>query len=192
VSRAVVVLPVPPSALPALEPCLEHLVAAADEASAAGIPTTLVLATSADPVDLLPLLADWAPLVALLEDVELTVDHHPAAVTGGEELRELTARALGPLLADPAGTVVLTTTSEVGVGPGWIAEHVRHHRAGAVASTGPVRGVEGPHEPAANLAVRADLLPSGALAPGGWRQVHLVHAVTPVVATFRVMLPAFP
>ena len=199
-SRALVLLPVPPADLPALEPCLEHLVAAADEASAAGIPTSLVLATSADPAALAPLLTEWAPLVALLDDVDLTVARHPGVVTSRAELRGRTARALGPF-ADPGATVVLTTTCDVGVGPGWITEHVRHHRAGAAASTGPVRGTGPVHEVAANLAVRADLLPAGALTgtlTGTLTEVltgaghHLVHSVTPVVATFRVMLPASP
>lgn len=192
-SRALVLLPVPPADLPVLEPCLEHLVAAADEASAAGIPTSLVLATSADAAALAPLLAEWAPLVALLDDVDLIVEHHPGTVVSRGELRERCARAL-PALADPAGTVVLTTTCDVGVGPGWIAEHVRHHRAGAVASTGPVRGTGDVHETSANLAVRGDLLPVGALSPGGPHTTGrpLVHALTPVVATFRVMLPASP
>ncbi|MBB2900282.1 hypothetical protein FHR75_001070 [Kineococcus radiotolerans] len=195
VSRALVLLPVPSADLPGLEPCLEHLVAAADEASAAGIPTSLVLATSADPADLAALLAEWTPLVALLEDVDLTVDLHPATAASREELRERGTRAL-TALADPAGTVVLTTTCDVGVGPGWIAEHVRHHRAGATASTGPVRGTGDVHETTANLAVRADLLPAGAFLPGGPHVPgaghRFVHALTPVVATFRVMLPASP
>lgn len=192
VTRAFVLLPVPSSDLAALEACLEHLVAAADEASAAGIPTTLVLATSCDPTVLAPVLADWAPLVALLDDVELTIDHHPGEGSSRGELRELTARALAALVVDPVEAVVLTTTCDVGVSVGWITEHVRHHRAGAKASTGPVRGSEGPHETGANLAVRADLLSAGALAPDGWQQIHLVHAVTPVVATPQVILRAFP
>jgi hypothetical protein len=195
VTRTVVLLPVPAGDLPALDACLEHLVAAADEASAAGIPTTLVLATSCDADALAPVLGDWTPLVALLDDVELTVDHHAGDVGDAAsrgELRELTARTLAALVVAPAEVVVLTTTCDVGVSVGWIIEHVRHHRAGAKASTGPVRGSEGPHEPGANLAVRADLLSTGALAHDGWRQVHLVHAVTPVVATPQVILRAFP
>lgn len=192
VTRAFVLLPVPSPDLAALEPCLEHLVAAADEASAAGTPTTLVLATSVDPASLAPVLREWIPLVALLDGVELSVEHHPGAGCSRDGLRDLTARGLAARVVDPQETVVLTTTCDVGVSVGWITEHVRHHRAGAGASTGPVRGATGPHEPAANLAVRADLLPAGAFAPGGWRQVHLVHALTPVVATPQVILQAFP
>ena len=192
VTRAVVLVPVPPADLRALDACLEHLAAAADEASAAGIPTTLVLATSCDAPTFAPLLSEWGPLVDLLDDVELTVDHHPGDARSRGELRALTAGALAALVVDPAEVVVLTTTCDVGVSVGWITEHVRHHRAGARASTGPVRGSAGPHEPDANLAVRADLLSAGALAPDGWRQVHLVHAVTPVVATPQVILRAFP
>ena len=191
VTRAFVLLPVPACDLAALEASLEHLVAAADEASAAGIPTTLVLATSLDPATLAPVLADWAPLIALLDDVELSIDHRPAA-TSRAELRELTGHAVAALVAEPAEAVVLTTTCDVGVSVGWITEHVRHHRAGARASTGPARGCQGPHDPGTNFAVRADLLATGALAPDGWRQLHLVHAVTPVVATQQVILRASP
>jgi hypothetical protein len=192
VTRAFVLLPVPASDLGALDACLEHLVAAADEASAAGILTTLLLATSRDPATLAPVLTDWGPLVALLDDVELSIEHHPGAGSSRDSLRDLTARALAARVPHPEEAVVLTTTCDVGVSVGWITEHVRHHRAGARASTGPVRGSEGPHEPTANLAVRADLLLAGALAPGGVGQLHLVHAVTPVVATPQVILQAFP
>ncbi|WP_432561054.1 hypothetical protein [Kineococcus sp. SYSU DK003] len=192
VTRAYAVLPVLPADLPSVEPCLEHLVAAADEASAAGIPTTLVVSTSADPTALVPVLASWTPLVDLLDDVDLTVDHHHGA-SSADELRQLTGTGLARTIAAPRSTVVLTTTCTTGVGPGWITEHVRHHRQGAWASTAPVRGVErdGTHDVVANLAVRAELLPD-ALRADGRQQLHLVHAESPVVATWRVTLRAFP
>lgn len=195
VTRAYALLPVLPADLPALEASLEHLVAAADENAAAGVPTTLVLSTSMDPTLLLPVLTSWAPLVNLLDGVDLTVDVQHGATTHAD-LRSRTGSALAVSIAAGwtstlATTVVLSTTCDVAVSTGWIAEHVRHHRAGAVASTGPVRGGGDVHEPTANLAVRADLLPTAWNRPG-LQQIPLVHAVTPVVATLSLILPAFP
>ncbi|NYD23876.1 hypothetical protein [Kineococcus aurantiacus] len=205
-TRACAVLPVLPADLPVLDACLEHLVAAADECAAAGVPTVLVLAVSVGPAALRPVLDSWIPLVGLLDDVELTVAAHPGA-RDREDLRRRTARELPAALPDPASTVVLTTTCDVGVGPDWIAEHVRHHRQGARASTGPVAGLPGPHATTANLALRADLLelvPLDMDGPGsngsgsdgvgsdGPGYPPLVHALTPAVSTLRVTLPAFP
>lgn len=192
VTRAYALLPVLPTDLPSLEASLEHLVAAADESAAAGVPTTLVLSTPAGAAALRPVLDSWAPLVRLLDGVDLTLDHQPGATTRAVLLAR-TARALTATISAPATTVVLTTTCDVGVETGWIAEHVRHHRGGAVASTGPVRGGGPRHEATANLAVRADLLPTVVeLDAPGLQRVPLVHAVTPVVAALRVILPAFP
>lgn len=190
VTRAYALLPVLPSDLPSLEASLEHLVAAADESAAAGVPTTLVLSTSVDPALLRPVLESWAPLVNLLDGVDLTVDHQGGASTR-DELRARTGHALTVSIAAGSTstlttTVVLTTTCDVAVSTGWIAEHVRHHRAGAPASTGPVRGAGDVHEASANLAVRADLLGLQL------QQIHLVHAVTPVVATLNLILPVLP
>ncbi|WP_432543838.1 hypothetical protein [Kineococcus sp. SYSU DK002] len=182
-TRAHALLPVLPADLPSLEASLEHLVAAADESTAAGVPTTLVLATSADRGAVDAVLASWVPLLNLLDGVALTVEHHPGAGSR-EELRWRSAQAL----ADPA-TVVLTTTCDVLVAPDWVVGHVRHHREGARASTGPVRGTGGTHALTANLAVRADLL---AAVLADRRRVPLVHALTPLVATPRVTLPASP
>ncbi|PRY15296.1 hypothetical protein [Kineococcus rhizosphaerae] len=188
VTRAYVVLPTTPADLPVLETCLEHLVAAADESAAAGTPTTIVVSTSAGAAALRPVLRSWAPLVNLLDDVELTVRHHHGA-TGRGDLRARSARALAARVRHAGSTVVLTTTTDVVVAPEWVTEHVRHHLDGARASTGPVRGGGPVHEVAVNLAARADLLP--ALLRDG-RQVPLVHALSPVVATPRVILPASP
>jgi hypothetical protein len=207
VTRAVALLPVLPGDLTSLEDCLEHLIEAADEASAAGIATTLLLTTSAPASSTRPVLASWAPLVDLLDDVSLEVEHHavpdgtPTAVA--DEVALLLARASDGLrgrLEDPAATVVLTSTPDVAVGADWITEHVRHHRAGATASTGPVRrpgalhGGDGTgpdrHDPLANLAVRADLLLAGVLAALG--RVPLVHALTPVVAGLPVTIRTAP
>ncbi|WP_432510536.1 hypothetical protein [Kineococcus sp. SYSU DK001] len=191
-TRAHALLPVLPADLPSLEASLEHLVAAADESTAAGVPTTLVLATSADPAAVDAVLASWVPLLNLLDGVTLTVEHHPGA-RSREELRSRSAQGLGAALADhpadAAATLVLTTTCDVLVAPDWVVGHVRHHREGARASTGPVRGGGDVHELTANLAVRADLLPA-VLADR--RRVRLVHALTPLVATPRVTLPASP
>lgn len=200
VTRAYALLPVLPTELASLDASLEHLVAAADEAAAAGVPTTLVLSTSMDPALLAPTLTSWAPLIDLLDDVDLVVHHvvvhhvvdHQHGAVGPVELHRRTSAALRTSIVDPESTVVLTSTCGIGVGPGWIAEHVRHHREGAWASTGPVRGTTGPHPVAANFAVRADLLPVGGLSPSDLQRIPVVHAVTPVVATLRVTLPAFP
>ncbi|MEZ0490992.1 hypothetical protein AB2L28_01925 [Kineococcus sp. TBRC 1896] len=206
VTRAVALLPVLPGDLPHLEDSLEHLIEAADEASAAGIATTLLVTTSAPATATAPVLASWEPLVDLLDDVDLEVEHHPGA--GGDPATEvarlltLAAAGLHRRLEETARTVVLTSTPDVAVGPDWITEHVRHHRAGATASTGPVRRAGGPgqdhrHDTVANLAVRADLLPGGVLAalsaaPGGDGRVALVHALTPVVASPSVTIPSSP
>ena len=229
VTRAVALLPVLPHDLPVLEDSLEHLIEAADEASAAGVATTLLLTTSAPAAATDPVLASWRPLVDLLDGVDLLVEHHPGAVPGpvpdpAQEVTRLLARAAAgrparradppppapggagpgggrraagappPRLDDPPTTVVLTTTPDVAVGPDWITEHVRHHRGGATASTGPVRrGGTGPdhrHDTVANLAVRADLLPAGVLSAVG--RGPLVHALTPVVAGLVLTLRASP
>ncbi|WP_432521818.1 hypothetical protein [Kineococcus sp. SYSU DK006] len=200
VDRAVVVLPVPPADTPLAEACLEHLVAAADEAAAGGVPTTVLLATSA-PAALERLLASWAPLVALVDGVDLAVDHHPRAEDAGQLIdaaaAEVARRAAhggtgGAGTGGAAGTLLLVTSPDVVVGPGWIAEHVRHRRAGARASTGPVRG-GGDHRLVANCALGLDLLGAGGpplsqLLP----RTGVVHAVTPVVARTRVRAPASP
>lgn len=209
VTRAVALLPVLPADVPLLEDSLEHLIEAADEASAAGIATTLVLTTSAPPAATAPVLASWGPLVDLLDDVDLAVEHHPPAGGAADptaEVSRLLTRAADGLrgrLRDAPGTVVLTSTPDVAVGPDWITEHVRHHRAGATASTGPVRRTGGPaadgdqrHDTVANLAVRADLLPGGVLAvlSAGTAagRLALVHALTPVVASPAVTIPTSP
>ncbi|WP_460624230.1 hypothetical protein [Kineococcus endophyticus] len=209
-TRAVALLPVLPADVPLLENSLEHLIEAADEASAAGIATTLLLTTSAPPAATAPVLASWGPLVDLLDDVDLEVEHHPAPEGVDDpaaEVAGLLTRAADGLrrrLSDAPGTVVLTSTPDVAVGPDWITEHVRHHRAGATASTGPVRRTGGPdapegdhrHDTVANLAVRADLLPGGVLAVlsagTGAGRLALVHALTPVVASPAVTIPSSP
>ncbi|NAZ76641.1 hypothetical protein GTQ99_14610 [Kineococcus sp. T13] len=198
VDRAVVVLPVAPADAPLAEACLEHLVAAADEAAAGGVPTTVLLATPS-PAALERLLASWAPLVALVDGVDLAVAHHPGAQDAGQlldaaaaELAHRAAHAGTSGTGGAAGTLLLVTSPDVVVGPGWIAEHVRHRRAGARASTGPVRG-GGDHRLVANCALGLDLL-----GPGGPPLSHVlphagvVHAVTPVVARTRVRAPASP
>ena len=195
VDRAVVVLPVAPADTPLAEACLEHLVAAADEAAAGGVPTTVLLATPA-PAALQRLLASWEPLVALVDGVDLAVDHHPRAEDAGQLIDAAAAglarRAAHEGAGGAAGTLLLVTSPEVVVGPGWIAEHVRHRRAGARASTGPVRG-GGDHRLVANCALGLDLLgadgpPLSQLLP----RTGVVHAVTPVVARTRVRAPASP
>lgn len=188
VTRAYVVLPMTPADLPVLETCLEHLVAAADESAAAGTPTTVVVSTSADAAALRPVLRSWVPLVDLLDDVELAVEHHPAA-RDRSDLRARSATGLAARAGAPGTALVLTTTADVVVAPDWITEHVRHHLDGATASTGPVRGGGPAHAVTSNLAARADLLPA---LLRDRRGVRLVHALTPVVATPRLTLPASP
>ena len=192
IDRAFVVLPVLGGDVVLLEPCLEHLVAAADEASAAGIPTTLVLASTLAAGEIDPVVASWAPLVRLLEGVDLLLvrvdaagDRDQACLAG---TREASARTV-----DPTSTLLLATVPQVAVGAGWITEHARHHAGGAEATTGPVRGAAAAHPTASNLAVRMEALRRNDLRPSAdvtaWT---LVHAVTPVVATLRVILRALP
>ena len=119
IDRAFVVVAVLPADEDLLEPCLEHLVAAADEASAAGVPTTLVLACTlpADRID--PVLASWSPLVSLLEGVDVALVPVPAGadVPGAHRagLDEAVRRT-----TDPATTLLLTTATSVAVGAEWI------------------------------------------------------------------------
>ncbi|MFB9375751.1 hypothetical protein ACFFKU_17450 [Kineococcus gynurae] len=193
--RAVIGLPVPPAVAPqrGLENTLEHLVAAADEAAAGGVPTLVVVAaTAAGAVgETERLLAHWAPLVALVDDVALVGSLHPGPALA----------AADALVADPATTLLLTTVSGVRVHPTWVLDHVRHHRGGALASTAPVRPRTAPsvarqlsldrgpdpdpHPVASNLAVRASLYREAGPDPASW---PLQFALTPVVE-LAVVIP---
>ncbi|WP_432504220.1 hypothetical protein [Kineococcus arenarius] len=193
IERAVVVLPVPACDLPLLDACLEQLVAAADEASAAGVPTVLAPAwTTGAPRALLELVESWRPLVALVDGVGLEPERVPAAHGGDpERLLAAAAGAVASRLERPAATVLLTTAPAVAVGSRWITEHVHHHAAGAEASTGPVRGASGPHPVRLNLALRADLLRRcGPAALHGAGDRPLVHALTPSVGLLTAGQPA--
>ncbi|WP_369056537.1 hypothetical protein [Kineococcus terrestris] len=183
VDRAFAVLPVPGPQV-TLDRCLEHLVAAADEAAASGVETTVLLAVAGAGAAARAL-ADWTPLVEVVDGVDL------AAVVAGEDAPPgalLTAGAREALRrsAVPATALLLTTSPASAVGTGWVLEHARHHRGGALASTGPVRGGAGgrAHPVTANLAVRLSVC-----AAAGWagelppRGTALVHAVTPVVGS---------
>jgi len=189
VQRAFVVLPVltrvpPGGGAQGLESCLEDLVAAADEASAGGIPTTIVL-VAVPAADLGPVLASWRPLVELIDGVDLVLVAVGAGA-GEEQALQRGAAEAAARCTTPPGTLLLTTRADVAVGPDWISEHARHHRAGARASTGPVRGGAATHPLTANLAVRMDAYLAGGLRRTSW---PLVHAVTPVVGPLRISLP---
>jgi len=188
VQQAFVVLPVPDRDVRGLESCLEDLVAAADEAAAGGVPTTVLLvaapAAERGPV-LGPVLASWRPLVALVDGVDLVLVTVPAGTGEEQALRRGAAEAAARCTTPPA-TLLLTTRADVAVGPDWISEHVRHHRAGARASTGPVRGGAATHPLTANLALRMDAYLAGGLRRTSW---PLLHAVTPVVGPLRISLP---
>ena len=192
IDRAFVVVAVLPADESFLEPCLEHLVAAADEAAAAGIPTTVVLscALAADRVG--PVLTSWSPLVSLLEGVEVV----PVTVPAGSDAPGAHRAGLDEAVrrtVDPATTLLLTTAASVAVGVEWITEHARHHADGARATTGPVKGGPAVHPTTSNLAVRMDVVVSAGLRDEAWRgDLPLVHAVTPVVGTLRVTLRTAP
>lgn len=192
IDRAFVVLAVLPGDEPLLEPCLEHLVAAADEASAAGIPTTLVLACALGPGLVDPVLTSWSPLVSLLEGVELVLVPVPTGAdvptAHREGVDEIVRRT-----ADPEATLLLTTAPSVAVGPEWITEHARHHAGGARATTGPVRGGPAAHPTTSNLAVRMDVVVRAGPREEAWRgTLPLVHAVTPAVGTLAITLRTAP
>lgn len=192
IDRAFVVLPVLPDDEPLLEACLEHLVAAADEASAADVPTTIVLASALPADRTTPVLESWSPLVTLLDGVELTLAPVPAG-TDVDTARALGAEEVARRTTDPASTLLLTTTAGVAVGSEWVTEHARHHAGGAHVSTGPVRGGPADHPTSSNLAVRMDVVVRAGLREEAWRGLHpLVHAVTPVVGTLRIILRAAP
>ncbi|WP_337060024.1 hypothetical protein [Kineococcus sp. G2] len=195
IERAVVVLPVLPADLPLLDGCLERLVACADEAAAAGVPTTLVPAVPPGPAAA-QVLASWRPLVALVDGVALEpVEPGPVLAASGDAERVLAAAAgaVAAGLPRPGAVVLLTTAPRVAVGSRWITEHVHHHATGAQASTGPVRGARGPHPVRLNLAVRADLLRRcGAAALDGGGDRPLVHALTPAVGFLTASQPASP
>ncbi|WP_432483404.1 hypothetical protein [Kineococcus esterisolvens] len=193
IERAVVVLPVLASDLPLLDACLEQLVAAADEASAAGVPTVLAPAWAVGAGRaLVELVESWQPLVALVDGVGLEPEPVPAAHGGDpERLLAAAAGAVASWLERPAATVLLTTGPQVAVGSRWITEHVHHHASGAEATTGPVRGANGPHPVRLNLALRADLLRRcGASALHGAGDRPLVHALTPSVGVLTAGQPA--
>ncbi|NAZ84353.1 hypothetical protein GTR02_21355 [Kineococcus sp. R8] len=183
IDRAFVVVPVLAADVGALEVCLEHLVAAADEAAAGGIPTTLLLA-SVPGADLDGLLGSWAPLVSLVDGVDVVLVR-TGAPDDEQALQRGAAEAAARCTA-PSTTLLLTTRAGVTVGPDWISEHARHHGAGARASTGPVRGGADAHALTANLAVRMDAYLAGGLRRSAWT---LLHAVTPVVGPLRISLP---
>ncbi|WP_432570066.1 hypothetical protein [Kineococcus sp. SYSU DK005] len=192
IERAVVVLPVLAGDAGLLDDCLEQLVAAADEASAAGVPTALVpvLAPGSGAARLL---ASWEPLVALLDGVELRPVRLGAAPGARDADAVLAAGAVAAAAreARPSAVVVLVTAPHVAVGSRWITEHVHHHAGGAQATTGPVRGASGAHPARLNLALRADLLRrcgSAALHGAGDRPV--VHALTPSVGLLTAGQPA--
>lgn len=192
IDRAFVVVAVLPGEEAFLEPCLEHLVAAADEASAAGVPTTLVLVSALPPERIEPVLTSWSPLVSLLEGVDLVLVPVPDGTDGPRTHRaglDVAVERTG----DPASTLLLTTATSVAVGAEWITEHARHHTAGARATTGPVKGGPAAHPTTSNLAVRMDVVVHADLRDEAWRGLlPLVHAVTPVVGTLRVTLRTAP
>ncbi|MGI4893995.1 MAG: hypothetical protein ACRYF3_02660, partial [Janthinobacterium lividum] len=165
------------------------------EASAADIPTTLVLATTLGPAQIDPVLASWAPLMSLLDGVDLVVVR-AAPGSDRDETRLSAAHAASAATTDPASTVLLVTVPQIAVGAEWIIEHARHHTAGAEASTGPVRGSASEHPTESNVAVRMEALQRNGLHPtrpdDGITPWTLVHAVTPIVATLRVTLRALP
>lgn len=184
IDRAFVVLPVLAADAAFLEGCLEHLVAAADEAAAGGIPTT-VLVTAAPGADVAAVLDPWQPLVSLVDGVDLVL---LAVGTGADEeqaLRRGAAEAAARCTAPPS-TLLLATRTGVAVGTDWISEHARHHGAGATASTGPVQGGGATHALTSNLALRVDAYLAGGLHRSAWT---LLHAVTPVVGPLRISLP---
>ncbi|NIZ92196.1 hypothetical protein [Kineococcus rubinsiae] len=184
IDRAFVVLPVLPADVASLDGCLEHLVAAADEASAGGIVTTVLVA--AVPVAAASaVLNPWQPLVSLVEGVDLRLVPVAGGADEDQALQRGAAEAAARCTA-PRTTLLLATRPGVTVGTDWISEHARHHVAGATASTGPVRDGGATHALTANLALRMDAYLADGLRRSAWT---LLHAVTPVVGPLRISLP---